>query len=407
MTTEYSLKELSSKVYLLDSKHDNFNPLEIGDIKKFGGLKYKILKTEDNRTNGMQVMAVAPVKNNKVDTSEIVIAYAGTNFDDDLDVKTDAQTVVAGSMKLDTSKLFAPADSLVDGQAITAKKFAKEIKADYPNAVIETTGHSLGGFLALNVAAENGWNSTVYNAPDPSHILSDEAIARIEDNPGMLINFRNAADKLGNFRFNGTNAEVRIDTGMGIGETFDAHKLGEWKFDENGQLIIPDMNDNNEARLIYAEKIMYRRMANLARLADRLNASGGGLSTGEKIYLNSVEALLTVDYASQAMQIGLESVIKLYKDTIVDAEEVWANGIQRAQFICTELSYGEILDALAAGGATKYAVVFAPTAYYREKISVANQIGMDFDRLVFEIKTSITELEKTDNDLASQIGQGA
>lgn len=58
---------------------------------------YKILKVEDNITNGIQAMAVAPVKNNIVDTSEIVIAYAGTNPGDGLDIHTDYQTVVVGS----------------------------------------------------------------------------------------------------------------------------------------------------------------------------------------------------------------------------------------------------------------------------------------------------------------------
>lgn len=81
MATERSLQALSAKVYELDFKHKNYNPIKIGGIKEFGGVEYKILKVEDNTTNGMQAMAVAPVKNNIVDTSENVIAYAGTNID--------------------------------------------------------------------------------------------------------------------------------------------------------------------------------------------------------------------------------------------------------------------------------------------------------------------------------------
>ena len=39
-------------------------------------------------------MAVAPIKNNQVDTSEIVIAFGGTNPKDLNDLKTDLNTVV-------------------------------------------------------------------------------------------------------------------------------------------------------------------------------------------------------------------------------------------------------------------------------------------------------------------------
>ena len=118
MTTERSLQVLSAKVYELDFNHENQNPLKIGEIKEFGGLEYKIIKVEDNITNGMQAMAVAPVKNDVVDTSKIVIAYAGTSPDEGLDILTDARTVIVGSKLLDTSKLFKPAESLIDGQII-------------------------------------------------------------------------------------------------------------------------------------------------------------------------------------------------------------------------------------------------------------------------------------------------
>ena len=130
--------------------------MEVGDVRKFGGVKYEILKIEDNTSNGMQAMAVAPVLKGKVDPSEIVIAYAGTNPGDNLDIRTDIQTVIVGSKQLDTSTPIKPADSLIDGQVITAEKFAEDVKNDYPDAVMTTTGHSLGEFLALYVAAENG-----------------------------------------------------------------------------------------------------------------------------------------------------------------------------------------------------------------------------------------------------------
>ena len=46
--------------------------------------QFLVLATENNTSNGMQAMAVAPIVNGKPDTSQIIIAYAGTNkFDTD------------------------------------------------------------------------------------------------------------------------------------------------------------------------------------------------------------------------------------------------------------------------------------------------------------------------------------
>ncbi|HEL1613596.1 hypothetical protein [Streptococcus suis] len=68
------------------------------------GQQYKVIAVQDNdndvdktNDNGMQAMAVAPYVNGKADTSQIVIAYAGTNFADIRDVDTDIQTVIFGS----------------------------------------------------------------------------------------------------------------------------------------------------------------------------------------------------------------------------------------------------------------------------------------------------------------------
>ena len=412
MHKEKDYKFLSQYVYRVDEKAKDYDPnLKVGTILKDKDFHYKIINIEHNQSNGMQAMAVAPVKNKIVDTSEIVIAYAGTNPGDNLDLRTDYQTVIVGSKQLDTSTPFKPADSLIDGQVITAEKFAENVKNDYPHADITTTGHSLGEFIALYVAAENGWKNVGFNGPDPYKILSDDAKVWVEENSGMLFNYRNKQDYLlGNHGGNGTGAAILIDMDMSVPlkETlkFESHNLSTWEFDEKGNLIIKDTYANKEARLVQAEKIMYSRMVELATLAKKLKASGGRLSTNEEIFLNDTEALIAIESASQSMKIGLEYVMKIYRDAIITAEEVWEEGIQRAKSIGTELSYYEIIDALAAGGATKYTIVNKPTAEYEAKIAKAKQIGASFDQLAKEIKTSIEKVRDTDEDLARQISQG-
>ncbi|WP_157456798.1 lipase [Carnobacterium maltaromaticum] len=174
--------KISDTVYWIDIKHKDYNPdITEGSVQKIAGQSYKVLKLKDSKENGMQAMAVAPLdKNGKVDTSQVVIAYAGTNVGDDLDVLTDVQTVGLNKDTLTTSTRVEvpfnpnkPSDryvtttTTVDAQSVTALQFANEISKLYPNSRITTTGHSLGEYLALLVAAENQWVNVGFNGPDP------------------------------------------------------------------------------------------------------------------------------------------------------------------------------------------------------------------------------------------------
>lgn len=108
-------------------------------------------------------------------------------------------------------------------------------------------------------------------------------------------------------------------------------------------------------------------MAELSLLANKLKESRGGLSSNGMIFLNSSQTLLTVEHITESTKVAIESIVNIYKQAIDELEEIWKKNILIAQSIGTSLSYGEILEALEAGGVTKYSVVFEPMAYYREK----------------------------------------
>ncbi|EKZ0111282.1 hypothetical protein Q1H93_002789, partial [Enterococcus faecalis] len=54
--TDKNYQDLSDKVYLLDPKHQEYDPdLKEGTIQKFGGAKFQILKIKENsKTDGLQ-----------------------------------------------------------------------------------------------------------------------------------------------------------------------------------------------------------------------------------------------------------------------------------------------------------------------------------------------------------------
>src|SRR5699024_9250929 len=409
MLTEKGYGEISQEVYRVDSNATDYDPnLKEKATREIEGEKYKVLKTEDNTSNGMQAMAIAPVKDgtkNEADTSEVVIAYAGTNFGDITDINTDLQNVIIGNeeklyslnkegnypiygpyVNKDLLSILGGEDlygwdkvgemqfsTVTDSQISTAEQFARRIQMDYPAAEITTTGHSLGEFLALDVAAENQWKNVGFNGPDPYDILSPEAKEWVENNSDKLFNYRNKIDPIGNYGGNGTGAGIPVDMDMSV-ETIskqelndigwidliskmdlndleviiDSQRIGTWEFDEDGNLDIDSSYDNKEAFQTQGEKLLYGKLAELSLLAGELQASGGGMTSNELIFLNNAQALLTVEYITESTNAVIESIVNIYKDAIDELEETWEKNIIIAQAISTELSYGEILEALEA-----------------------------------------------------------
>ena len=97
------------------------------------------------------------------DTGEVILAYTGTNPDNDKwndAVKTDIGRIALG---------------LGDGHVDPARKFYEEIRAEYGDDII-LTGHSLGGNLAQWIALHYNVQKTIIYNPAPLHISSDNIV---------------------------------------------------------------------------------------------------------------------------------------------------------------------------------------------------------------------------------------
>ena len=251
--TDRDYNKISNEVYNIDKLKVKKGNIEKGDKILEG--KYKVLSIEDNQNNGMQAMAVAPVNDRgEVDTRRIVIAYAGTNFSDSNDRNTDFQNVIMGLPVATIKNYFFNIPEVELNQIETAVYFAKKIKEKYPKSIIDPTGHSLGGYLAMVVAIRNRWTATVFNAPDPSNMLSEKEIEWARANPHLLVNYRNYRDVIGNFGGNPLGIARYVNMGLADDDVFipsnpvefykylvniptQYHALATWKFDKDGNLI--------------------------------------------------------------------------------------------------------------------------------------------------------------------------
>ncbi|MEX2785731.1 hypothetical protein AB3331_11290 [Streptococcus sp. H49] len=78
MITEKDYNIISGEVYKVDPKKTS-DTIKIGDNIPSGNQEFQVITDPvDNLDNGMQAMAVAPIVDGEPDTSQIVIAYAGT-----------------------------------------------------------------------------------------------------------------------------------------------------------------------------------------------------------------------------------------------------------------------------------------------------------------------------------------
>ncbi|MBE6173819.1 MAG: lipase [Enterococcus faecium] len=409
--TDEQYQWLSDRVYWLDPKHLKHNTsFREGSIKFICGKKFKILKLKENsKTDGMQAMAVAPLdEKGNVDTSRVVISYAGTNTSDIKDIETDLRTIAGLFDKSDS-----PAVSLVtrqarfSGQLTSATEFAKEVKNEYKDAEISTTGHSLGEYLALYVAAENQWKNVGFNGPDPYELLSPEAKKWIKENPGMLTNYRNRGDLIGNLMGDGTGAEIKVSMEMGLINPLDYHDLDDWRFDEQGNLIIPE-NDYNIKASTQQEKHkamsdFSSHLGTLKKWREKFTASGGHLSANERIYLNHSQTKVVVETMGRKTKSAMEEVIRINQSSIERIEMNWAEEVRRAEHAAPSLTAWEVKETLASVGVTWETHVMTPKEKCQQRIQKARRKGERYDELAKEIKNKIDDLLARDQELANQL----
>ncbi len=240
MLTDRQNNQLSDMVYRLDSsREDHLEILQSGAsiwIPNKGQKteRYQIIKVEDNQENGMQAMAVAPIgADGKPDYSQIIITYAGTNAGDHRDRQTDLQMIIQGRMdRLARSEPGGEIEA-VESQAVTALRFAEEIRKQFRNSQITTTGHSLGESLAMFIALKNGWDNMGSHGPDIHNMISPEELAYMRAHPEQFKNYRGNYDYIGGITGNTTVTGIHLDYGVGI----YTHNLTYLQFDNLQRII--------------------------------------------------------------------------------------------------------------------------------------------------------------------------
>ena len=165
------------------------------------------------------------------DTGEVILAYTGTNFDNDKwndAVKTDFGRIALG---------------LGDDHVDPARKFYEKIRAEYGDDII-LTGHSLGGNLAQWIALYYNVQKTIIYNPAPLYIPPEQLIATlgawsikdavaiplgfIKDGTKWLFGIKTGEDKIKNLKETFTGRVIRIQSELDIVNNPSDYLRGEY-----------------------------------------------------------------------------------------------------------------------------------------------------------------------------------
>ncbi|MBD9842741.1 DUF2974 domain-containing protein [Enterococcus faecalis] len=449
-------RKISNKVYEVEKENVQIN-------EKIKGTNHIVIDTIDTdkdtfgyehepRSNSMQAMTVAEIKDE----------YKSWDEDDLKDIKGYPQSVINQNLTIVYAGTKSWQDWKTNFREIgfnnkhqAALTYASQIERQYsPEAgyTINTTGHSLGGAEAIYVAVLKGYNAITYGAAGSG--LTDE---QIKNYKGQIINFYDTSDAVTSSFVTGGQGKIPfysfgVDNYSGVivgwvKKTF-GHDLDMFKTDDAGNYIdkfgdIAVYSDGHGGvaieQTILAQQILENKnrirgletydgtnpetLAEINRLKKEnkwlqeqlkqfnqlnelrvsLTASGGGLSSNERIYLEDSQALAVVKVAASQFDVAMEECLHIYKKVMQELQEDWENGLQLIQRHTPELSYAEMREAMDQVQCTKQTMVDQDLEYFQQKFSKINRIRTSFVQLTQQITAKINELVQRDQELANQL----
>ncbi|CAH1856990.1 hypothetical protein [Convivina intestini] len=199
--TDYQCSLICADVYYLDRKEYRENSLHNGQVVGRPDFEYKIIYALDDAQTGFQGMAIVPKIANDFDEHQIYISFAGTNPNDPRDLYTDATQIRQARQRLNTASSGDQDYAQSKSQFNVVDRFwthlVKKMKVK-PADIQGVTAHSLGGALALYLAARHRLPAVTFSSADPRDRLSVSQIKYIKEHTNQYHNYYHPQDWIAN-----------------------------------------------------------------------------------------------------------------------------------------------------------------------------------------------------------------
>lgn len=285
----------------------------------------------------------------------------------------------------------------------------KEVIRKYPNAKIDLYGHSLGSMdiqyaLACLTEEEASHIGTVhlYNGPNAYSILTPEQKVRIDSLKYKIYNHIDHKDLVSlGYQDSGSKESSGIVKHLktkDLKNTGLQHMMHGYIYDKNGNLIL-----ERGTEAITRKEIIEERMKVYYRLKDKLQKTGGGLSSSERIYLDALQARLASDELIRVVDEGLEQAqkSKTQLDTDLEALEKVLQTVPKG-FI---LNLAEVEEAYAQAGATRQTVVTEVREKFDNRLATYQSLSNEFHALNEQVNAGIELLKTKDQEIAGEMNQ--
>ena len=375
-----------------------------------------------DRKTGMSGVAFKDTNTNKV-----TIGFAGTNMGSGN--VSDMMKDVGADLNIGASFVYAN-----DPYFTETNKFIKKIKQNYD--IEGFTGHSKGGRDAMVLGIENNIDNIVifnsastdvkwmplaleyqhrlsYGLIPPSDKLSFNFYEyvkfqnKVNAYQGNIVHFRNDNDIIsGGLSFIGGSYYGKNIFFEGGGHSIKSMMSYERQMEIKKVLNKEPFDKSLKSKHQKIQDAVQSCLSDVNTLrAKWVTANGGCLSSAQEKLLEYEKALALLEGLNQLLdaeivllnneyQKAIEDFNLLWKDTIVEANEISKN----------RLSEGEIIDALSEGGASEQMIVFDNEQIIQEKMEKLKAVRQKYDDLIDKIKNAMSEIVQNDQTLAQQIG---
>ncbi|WEV67082.1 hypothetical protein OZX72_07505 [Bifidobacterium sp. ESL0769] len=420
--TDKQRKEIANDGY---SDYSSGAPVTVNDNRTIVG--WAVGGTTDPGHNGGQVTIVAnnPDPNK---ATNIAVLYRGSSsplkLTDDHFASDLKQDWIDNDLPEGLNILGSKQSASSVPQLASASKTLKDVIRKYPNAKIDVYGHSLGSMAGQYALADltpeeaariNG--GYLYEGPNVYNSLNDRQkhMADSYAGTGKVFNYIDYLDiigDVGNFGdYKMVGDRVYVDpsssskfwmgsTGLIVRFLYSVaheHGWGGYQF-KDGKFVKTD-----QVSLARTWQMVDHNMEHFGDIRKALQSSGGGLSDGEKIWLDCDEAGIFVQGMLALIAQGDVQFKDWLDESCSKADEEWKGTLADASGVGGSLSGQEVLDALAQGGATETVICEQPKGRYHESFTKFTAVGEDFTDLAGRIQNAAKSVVSTDQDLAGQL----